>query len=190
MLDILMVVSEAIPYSKTGGLGDVGGALPAALAHLGHRVTVVTPRYRGIEEGAEVAAFGRGAWLGAADCRVLERVHDDGVRFWFVDCPAYYGRADLYADQRGDFTDNHMRFALLSRAALECAAETGMRPSVVHAHDWQTGLVPVYLRERFRQPSRVRRRGHGVHDSQSRVPGQLRQGSAAAARPAVGRVHG
>ena len=118
MLDILMVVSEAIPYSKTGGLGDVGGALPAALARLGHRVTVVTPRYRGIADGREVAAFGRGAWLGAADCRVLESVHDDGVRFWFVDCPPYYGREELYADQRGDFADNPMRFALLSRAAL------------------------------------------------------------------------
>ena len=151
MLDILMVVSEAVPYSKTGGLGDVGGALPAALTHLGHRVTVVTPRYRGVEGGQEVAAFGRGAWFGAADSRVLEIVRDDGVRYWFVDCPAYYDREELYADQRGDFTDNHLRFALLSRAALECAVTTGMRPSVVHAHDWQTGLVPVYLRERYRR---------------------------------------
>ena len=89
MFDILMVVSEAVPYSKTGGLGDVGGALPSALAHLGHRVTVVTPRYRGIPEGRTVASFGRGAWLGAPEFRVLENVHDDGVRFWFVDCPAY-----------------------------------------------------------------------------------------------------
>ncbi len=75
-----------------------------------------------------MAAFGRGAWLGAADCRVLERVHDDGVRFWFVDCPPYYGREELYADQRGDFPDNHMRFALLSRAALECARGDGHAP--------------------------------------------------------------
>jgi starch synthase len=150
MFDILMVVSEAIPYSKTGGLGDVGGALPSALSHLGHRVTVVTPRYRGIHEGQTVASFGRGAWLGAPEFRVLERVHDDGVRFWFVDCPAYYDREDLYADARGDFPDNHLRFSLLSRAALECAAYTGMQPSVVHAHDWQAGLVPAYVRERFR----------------------------------------
>lgn len=150
MFDILMVVSEAIPYSKTGGLGDVGGALPSALARLGHHVTVVTPRYRGIHEGRTVASFGRGAWLGAPEFRVLESVHDDGVRFWFVDCPAYYDREDLYADARGDFPDNHLRFALLSRAALECAAYTGMQPSVVHAHDWQAGLVPAYVRERFR----------------------------------------
>jgi len=154
MLDILMVVSEAIPHSKTGGLGDVGGALPAALAHLGHRVTVVTPRYRGIEGGREIAAFARGAWLGAPDARLLERVHDDGVRFWFVDCPAYYDREDLYADRLGDYGDNYLRFSLLARAALEGAAATGFRPAVIHAHDWQTGLVPVYLRERFRgQPA-------------------------------------
>jgi len=150
MLDILMVISEAIPYSKTGGLGDVGGALPAALAHLGHHVTVVTPRYRGMREGKQIASFARGAWLGAPDVRVLESVHDDGVRFWFVDCPAYYDRAGIYEGPRGDYPDNYLRFSLLSRAALECAAATDMRPAVVHAHDWQTGLVPVYLRERFR----------------------------------------
>ncbi|MCU0252798.1 MAG: glycogen synthase GlgA [Vicinamibacterales bacterium] len=135
MLGILMVVSEAIPYSKTGGLGDVGGALPTALAHLGHHVTVVTPRYRGIEEGKPVAAFGRGSWLGAPDFRVLERVHGDGVRFWFVDCPAYYDREELYEGPQGDHPDNYMR---------------GMRPAIVHAHDWQAGLVPAYLKERFR----------------------------------------
>jgi len=149
MLDILMVVSEAIPYSKTGGLGDVGGALPGALASLGHRVTVATPRYRGVDDGVEVAAFTQGAWLAAPGFRVLERRQDDGVRFWLVDCPAYFDREDVYGAGGGDYPDNSRRFALLSRAALECAARLGERPSVVHAHDWQTGLVPVYMRERF-----------------------------------------
>jgi starch synthase len=149
MLDILMVVSEAIPYSKTGGLGDVGGALPGALARLGHRVTVVTPRYRGVDGGTEVAAFTRGAWLGSLDCRVLERRHEDGVRFRLVDCPPYFDREEIYGAGGGDYPDNSRRFALLSRAALECAARMGERPSVVHAHDWQTGLVPAYLKERF-----------------------------------------
>ncbi len=148
-LDILMVVSEANPYSKTGGLGDVGGALPGALARLGHRVTVVTPRYRGVEGGEEIASFPRGAWLGSPDVRVLERTHPDGVRFRLVDCPQYYDREDVYGDGKADFPDNHLRFALLSRAALECAVRLSERPSVVHAHDWQTGLVPVYMRQRF-----------------------------------------
>jgi starch synthase len=150
MLDILMVVSEAIPYSKTGGLGDVGGSLPGALARLGHRVTVVTPRYRGVDGGTEVAAFTRGAWLGALDCRILERRHEDGVRFWLVDCPPYFDREDIYGAAGGDYPDNSRRFSLLSRAALECSVKMGQRPSIIHAHDWQAGLVPVYLRERFR----------------------------------------
>ena len=149
--DILMVVSEATPYSKTGGLADVGGSLPAALAHLGHHVTVVTPRYRGMEGGEILASFARGAWLGAPECSVLERIHDDGVRFWLVDCPGYYDREEVYGPRHGDYADNHLRFSLLSRAALECAAGSGMRPSIVHAHDWQAGLVPAYLRERFKQ---------------------------------------
>lgn len=144
-----MVVSEAVPYSKTGGLGDVGGSLPAALARLGHRVTVVTPRYRGVEGGGEVASFASGIWLGAPDFRVLERRHEDGVRIRLVDCPPYYERDGLYGDDGGDFRDNDLRFSLLSRAALECAVRMGERPDVIHAHDWQTGLVPVYVRERF-----------------------------------------
>ena len=150
MLDILMVVSEAIPYSKTGGLGDVGGALPGALARLGHRVTLVTPRYRGVDGGTEVAAFARGAWPGALDCRILERRHEDGVRFWLVDCPPYFDREEIYGAGSGDYPDNSRRFSLLSRAALECAVKMGQRPSIIHAHDWQAGLVPVYVRERFR----------------------------------------
>jgi starch synthase len=128
--------------------------LPGALAGLGHRVTLVTPKYRGTEGGEVAAAFARGAWLGAPEFRVLQRVHDDGVRVWLVDCPEYYDREDVYGPPQGDYPDNHLRFAFLSRAALECAARLELRPSIVHAHDWQTGLVPVYLRERFRgQPA-------------------------------------
>jgi starch synthase len=149
MLNILMVVSEATPYSKTGGLGDVGGSLPGALARLGHHVTVATPRYRGVEGGPEVAAFPAGAWPGSLGCRILERRHEEGVRFWLVDCPPYFDREEIYGTGGGDYPDSSARFSLLSRAALECAASVGERPAVIHAHDWQAGLVPVYLRERF-----------------------------------------
>jgi len=144
-----MVVSEALPYSKTGGLGDIGGALPSALARLGCAVTVVTPRYRGVDDGDEVVRFGGGAWPGAPDLRVVQRVHDDGVRVWLVDCPAYFDREGIYGAEGGDYADNDRRFALLSRAGLETAVHLGWRPSVVHAHDWQAGLVPAYLKYRY-----------------------------------------
>jgi len=144
-----MVVSECVPYSKTGGLGDVGGALPSALAHLGCAVTVVTPRYRGVDDGDEVVRFRAGAWPGAPELRVVQRVHDDGVRVWLVDCPAYFDREGVYGDEAGDYPDNDRRFALLSRAGLETAVHLGWQPSVVHAHDWQTGLVAAYLKYRY-----------------------------------------
>ncbi|MEI6666886.1 MAG: glycogen synthase GlgA [Acidobacteriota bacterium] len=144
-----MVMSEALPYSKTGGLGDVGGALPSALVRLGCDVTVVLPRYRGVEGGDEVGRFAAGSWPGARELRVLQRVHEDGVRVWLVDCPAYFDRDGIYGDETGDYPDNDRRFATLSRAALETAALLHWRPSVVHAHDWQTGLVPAYLRSRL-----------------------------------------
>jgi starch synthase len=145
---VLMIVSEALPYSKTGGLGDVGGALPSALARLGCAVTLVTPRYRGVVDGEEVARFRAGAWPGMPDVRVVQRVQEDGVRVWLVDCPAYFDRDGIYGDATGDYPDGDRRFALLSRAGLETAAHTGWRPSVVHAHDWQAGLAAAYLKYR------------------------------------------
>ena len=147
--NVLMVVSEALPYSKTGGLGDVGGALPAALARLGHTVTVVTPRYRGVDGGDQIVRFDRGAWLDAPACRLLERRHDDGVRFWMLECASFFDRDGIYGTSAADYPDNHRRFALLARAALEGARTRHLNPDVVHAHDWQAGLVPAYLRTRF-----------------------------------------
>ena len=144
-----MIVSEALPYSKTGGLGDVGGALPSALARLGCAVTLVIPRYRGVDDGDEVVTLRAGAWPGSPELRVVQRLHDDGVRVWLVDCPEYFDRAGIYGDDAGDYPDNDRRFAVLSRAALETSARLGWRPSVVHAHDWQAGLVPAYLKYRY-----------------------------------------
>jgi starch synthase len=160
-LDIVMIVSEALPFSKTGGLGDVGGALPAALARMGHHVTVVLPRYPGSPEGAEVVAFAAGAWPGSLATRIVEYSDDAGVRFRFVDCPEYFGREGVYGTLAGDYPDNDRRFALLSRSALETAALLDEPVDVVHAHDWQGGLAPAYLatrygdRERFRKVARI-----------------------------------
>jgi starch synthase len=123
---ILMVASEAAPFAKTGGLADVVGALPRALAQLGHSVDVVIPRYRGITVG---------------------EVEDAGVRFVFIDNPAYYDRDYLYGPSSGDYPDNAARFTFLAREAIAWAAQSGIRHDVVHAHDWQAGLVPVLLRQ-------------------------------------------
>jgi starch synthase len=145
-----MVASEAHPYAKTGGLAEVVAALPDALGRLGHDVTLVLPRYRGIDvSGAEQQPAN--VWLGASMQPVTfhRRVERRGVTVVFVDIPSLFDREGLYNVDGVDYPDNASRFAMFSRAALEYARLRGERPSIIHAHDWQTGLVPVFQKMLF-----------------------------------------
>ncbi len=145
-LRILMIASEAVPFAKTGGLADVAGALPRALACLGHQVSIALPRYRGVAAGRLVTRFPITLKGVVHEAGIYEEELAAGVRAVLVDCPAYYDRAGLYGIGNEDYPDNASRFAFLCRAALEHAARAGSRPDVVHAHDWQAGLAPVHLR--------------------------------------------
>jgi starch synthase len=144
-----MIASEAVPYAKTGGLADVAGALPPALAHLGHPVTLVTPRYGGmlVREPSErlMITVGRRP----VTVSLVEDRLGDGVHVVLVDCPELFDRDQLYGAGGIDYPDNARRFAVLVRAALEFAIRTGQRPDVVHSHDWQGGLAPVYLKRLY-----------------------------------------
>jgi len=133
------------PFAKTGGLADVLGALPLALARLGWDATVVLPRYRGITAGTRVEAFpvSVGGFVRAVGFD--EASVADGARAILVDCPDLYDREAFYGSANADYPDNALRFAFLSRAALEFVARRNRPPLVVHAHDWQAGLAPVYL---------------------------------------------
>jgi len=143
---VLQIASEALPFAKTGGLADVLGALPPALARLGWDVTMVTPRYRGVDAGSLVERFPLTVGGFVGDTSFFEAPLPDGAHAILVDCPDLYDREALYAVDNVDYADNARRFAFLVRAALEFAARRGAAPSIVHAHDWQTGLAPVYLR--------------------------------------------
>jgi len=143
---ILMVSSEAVPFAKTGGLGDVAGALPLALARLGHRVTLVLPRYRQVPGGEVVARVPVTVAGRTFEGACIEHPLAEGARAVLVECPELYDRPQLYGAGNNDYPDNGVRFAFLARAALEFAARSGERPDVLHAHDWQAGLAPVYLR--------------------------------------------
>jgi starch synthase len=141
-----MVASEAAPFAKTGGLADVVAALPRALARLGHEVDVVIPRYRGILVGERVGTVNLpidGVGIGVS----LFELSRGRVRTVFVECPALYDREFLYGPRGGDYDDNPVRFAVLAQAALAWAAQTGTSYDVVHTHDWQAALVPLWLRE-------------------------------------------
>ena len=140
-----MVASEAVPFAKTGGLADVLGALPRALAHLGHQVDVVMPRYRGITAGEDIGRV-TVALGGQVDDATMWATEADGVQTIFVDHPVYYDRDYLYGVGGNDYADNAERFAFLATAALNWAAAAPRRYDIVHGHDWQTGLVPVLMR--------------------------------------------
>ncbi len=149
-LRIVMIASEVGPWAKTGGLADVLSALPAALARLGHQITVVLPRYRQVPAGRVLDEFS--ITLGGERLGVAVHGLGDapGVTVGALDCPALYDRdGGLYGPGHGDYGDNPRRFAFLCRAALEWVVRRGERPSIVHAHDWQGGLAPVYLRTHY-----------------------------------------
>jgi starch synthase len=143
---IWLIGSEARPFSKTGGLADVLGALPPALARLGCDVTLVVPKYRGITGGRIADHFSVTVGAFTRDIAFVEQPLADGARAILVDCPDLYDRAGIYNVDNVDYPDNALRFAMLARAALEFAGRSTAPPSLVHAHDWQAGLVPVYLK--------------------------------------------
>jgi starch synthase len=147
-MHILFAASECVPYSKTGGLADVIGALPPALANLGHQVTVFVPRYRQthldnprtVISSITVPYDDRYRF-----CSVLDGGKHSGVQFYFIDYPPFFDREGLYGTQLGDYHDNSERFAMFSRAVLEAAKVLGA-PDILHCHDWQTALIPVLLK--------------------------------------------
>ncbi|APR81229.1 Glycogen synthase, ADP-glucose transglucosylase [Minicystis rosea] len=148
-LKVLFVVSECVPFAKTGGLADVGGALPMALAARGHDVRVVLPRYQitkkhpaeRLPAPLAVPVGGGEAWCGVWETRFPR----SNARVYLLEHDALYDRDGIYGDKSGDFGDNLARYTLLSRGALQLCRYLDFLPDVIHAHDWQTALAPVYL---------------------------------------------
>ena len=152
-LRVLIAASECVPFSKTGGLADVIGALPEALAAEGLSVAVVLPKYRStkLEKpktliSSQTIPLGGGLYFPD----ILEETGRKGpVRWLFVDYPCYYDRDSLYVGPHGtDWPDNPERFALFSRSVLEIAKSI-FPPDVLHCHDWQAGLAPVLLKTAY-----------------------------------------
>eukprot|EP00270_Netrium_digitus_P018450 TRINITY_DN701_c0_g1_i3.p1 TRINITY_DN701_c0_g1~~TRINITY_DN701_c0_g1_i3.p1 ORF type:complete len:724 (+),score=173.08 TRINITY_DN701_c0_g1_i3:71-2242(+) len=162
-MSIVFVSSEVAPYSKTGGLADVVGALPLALAARGHRVMVISPRYmNGVTDHLYKGAFD-------CQCRIkigcFDGLHEiayfhefrEGVDFVFVDHPSYHRPGNPYGDTRGAFGDNQFRFALLCHAACEAplvlplGGFTYGQKCVFVANDWHAGLVPVLIAAKYRK---------------------------------------
>jgi starch synthase len=146
-LNIVFAASECVPFSKTGGLADVVGALPKALAALGHTVFVYLPKYKQTNL-PEARTLLPSVTIPFDDqyrfCSILDGGHHAGVQFYFIDYPPFFDRDGLYGTSAGDYPDNAERFALYSRAVLEGCKSLGV-PEIFHCHDWQSALIPVLL---------------------------------------------
>jgi starch synthase len=150
IMKILFAASEAAPFAKTGGLADVAGSLPPALAALGNDVRLVMPRYRCVDADRfglkRVASFSvpLGSWQ--ERCDVLQGSLGNKITVYFVNKDIYFDRPELYQTRLGDFRDNAERFTFFSRAVLELCRSLDFAPDIVHCNDWQTGLVPFFLK--------------------------------------------
>jgi starch synthase len=155
-MKILFVASEALPYSKTGGLADVVEALPKALSEMGHEVAIFLPRYRGNKITSTIISS---LTVPLGDTlrfpALAEAAPVAGVRYYFLDDPQFFDRDGIYGDKSGEYADNAERFAELSRAAIEFMKRVWL-PDVMHCHDWQSALVPVLLRTQYSNDPNVR----------------------------------
>ncbi|MFA5109819.1 MAG: glycogen/starch synthase [Desulfobaccales bacterium] len=148
---ILMVTPEANPFARSGGLAEVIYALAWALVKLGHQVSVVLPFYRQVQEsGRPITSTGQTlnipmSWK-TVPAEIFTSQVDPNLNFYFIGQDALYNREGLYGTAYGDFDDNAERFIFFSRAVVEMIDALKLEFDCCHAHEWQTGLVPVYLR--------------------------------------------
>lgn len=147
---ILLASSEVHPYSKTGGLADMVGALAKTLAHKGHRVGVVTPLYSGIRErfpALRQMDLALELPLGTRQVRggILTLQPAAGLTIYFVDQPAFYQRRELYQEDGNDYADNAERFVFFSKAIARLAQDLVWKPEVLHLHDWQASPAALLL---------------------------------------------
>lgn len=151
MLKVFFLSPEMVPFAKTGGLADVAGSLPAALHKLGIDVRVGLPYYRVIKEQSldtRIITEALPVLIGGDKLtgRVLETKTQGGVPVYFFEREDLFDRPNLYGTPEGDYYDNLERFAFFSQAALSLAGKAAFHFDIVHCHDWQTGLIPAYLK--------------------------------------------
>ena len=150
-MKVLLVSSEVAPFSKTGGLADVSGSLPVALKQLGCDIKVVTPLYKMVKESgftAEKILKGLKVKVGESFRKgdVSISFLNESVDTYLIEKDQYYNREYLYGTTKGDYSDNATRFTFFSLMVLKLCKEIGFKPDVIHCNDWQSGLIPAYLR--------------------------------------------
>ena len=150
-MNILLATSEVVPFSKTGGLADVSGALPVALAHEGADVAVISPAYRSVKEKTKSLEATEINFEIPIGSRIVQgsflrgQLPDSNVPIYFIEQDEYFDRPGLYQEAGEDYRDNCERYVFFSRAVLEAVRLLDLPVDILHCNDWQTGLVPAYL---------------------------------------------
>ncbi|MDI6785527.1 MAG: glycogen synthase GlgA [bacterium] len=161
-MKILLAASEAVPFAKTGGLADVAGTLPTNLKKQDKNIDirVILPKYKGISD--------RGLKLiGKFKVKIGNEIKEVSIKskilsnvpFYFVQNDSFFYRDNLYGTSEGDYPDNAARFSLFSQAVLKLPKLINWFPDVIHCNDWQTGLIPVYLKNTYAQDQEYQRIG-------------------------------
>lgn len=141
-MKIVMCASEVVPFAKTGGLADVAGALPLALEKEKQEIIVVMPGYK----SCQPSAVSRQRLKNDISYVVI----GENIKVYFVENERYFNRDALYGDKSGDYKDNLERFSYYSKRTLELLKEINFKPDIIHVHDWQASLIPVYLKTLYK----------------------------------------
>ena len=155
-MNVVFIASEAVPFAKTGGLADVLGALPRAMEKLGLSASLFIPCYRRAWDcGIPLTDMGLSLPVSIGTKVVEARIQramlpNSNVPVYLIDNPGYFDRDELYGANGADYPDNCERFIFFQRAVLEAIRVLELRPDILHCNDWQTGLIPVYLDELYR----------------------------------------
>ncbi|MFH1874341.1 MAG: glycogen synthase GlgA [Pseudomonadota bacterium] len=154
-MKIAFISSEVVPFAKTGGLADVAGTLPKALGQAGVKVAIIMPFYNSISAKTfGIKSLKQTVTVPVGDKKVAGKIFQTSlsknVEVFFIQQPAYFDREYLYQTKAGDYPDNSERFSFFAKAALELIASFKTKCDLIHCHDWQAALVPVYLKTLYK----------------------------------------
>lgn len=158
-MKVLIATSEAVPFVKTGGLADVTGTLLGELRNFGVDARLVLPLYRGIKNRFKLKDTGSTVKVSLARKKYESRVFSHEGTAYFIECDEFFNREELYGTSSGDYSDNAHRFIFFSKAILEACIALDLQPDILHVNDWQTALIPLYIKtlykDRFKKTATV-----------------------------------
>jgi len=146
-MKILIATPEAVPYAKTGGLADVAGALIKEYRRMRKDAFIIMPLYKKIKEGdVPLKKTGIKLKIPVGHGYIKGAVFSDQSSAYFIGCDEFFDRQELYGTSKGDYDDNASRFIFFSRGVIETCRALNFKPDIIHCNDWQTGLIPLYLK--------------------------------------------